>query len=74
MEENNYYEMELEQKIDNFDVNTVIDYVMGFMVCVVIITCLVLNFIHLKECIFQKKFENEVKKMRDEEEKYRNKE
>ena len=69
--EDNYYETQLEQEIDNFNVNTVIDYIMGTIICITIIVCLVLNFIHLKECIFQRRVEKAVKKMRDEEEKYR---
>lgn len=69
--EDNYYETQLEQEIDNFNVDTVIDYVMGTIVCITIIVCLVLNFIHLKERIFQRRVEKIVKKMRDEEEKYR---
>lgn len=67
--EENYYETELEQEVDNFHPQTVIDYVLGFVVCLTILTCVILNAIHLKELIFEKRVEEKIRKKENEEHK-----
>lgn len=68
MNENNYYEIELEQEIDNFDVQAVIDFVMMFIVCAAIITCLISFIINIKEYLSRRNVEKIIKKMRNEKE------
>lgn len=69
--DNNYYTYELEQEVDNFKPQTVIDWILGTVVVLTIIVCLILNIIHICECTFEKKIEKVVKKMEDEEEKHK---
>ena len=62
MEDNNYYEYQLEQEVDNFNPQTVIDYVMGTVVVLAIIVCIGLNAIHVWGMVYESIVERRLRK------------